>query len=237
MTLLYRATGRGLARFCFSNLGRLEVTGREGVPPYGPLIVVSNHLSYTDPPLLVASIPRPLYFICKGSRFVNPISKYVLGRFHVTPFDWSGLRVDAARLTLRMLAQDRAVVVFPEGHRSPDHTMKAGMLGVVYLALKSQAPILPVGLTGSEKIRGWRMPLPLCRLSANIGQPFTLPLLEGRPSREVMASLLDLIMVRIADLLPAQYRGVYSTSARSAAGAAAGGPARAGKGGPGAESH
>jgi 1-acyl-sn-glycerol-3-phosphate acyltransferase len=180
--------------------------------------VVSNHLSYTDSPLLVASIPRPLYFICKGGPFVNPITKYVLGRFHVAPFDRSGLRIDAMRLMLRMLAEDRAVVAFPEGHRSPDHTMKAGMLGVVYLALKSQAPILPVGLTGTEKIRGWRMPLPLCHLSANIGQPFTLPILEGRPSREVMASLLDLIMLRIADLLPAQYRGAYAVSARSAAG-------------------
>jgi 1-acyl-sn-glycerol-3-phosphate acyltransferase len=237
MTLLYRVTGRGLARFCFSNLGRLEVTGREAVPPYGPLIVVSNHLSYTDSPLLVASIPRPLYFICKGGPFVNPMSKYVLERFHVAPFDRSRLRVDAARLMLRMLAEDRAVVVFPEGHRSPDHTMKAGMLGVVYLALKSQAPILPVGLTGTEKIRGWRMPLPLCRLSANIGQPFTLPLLEGRPSREVMASLLDLIMVRIADLLPAQYRGAYSRSGLSQPRAAAGSSARADKEGPGAESH
>lgn len=239
MTLGYRA-GRGLARFCFSNFGRLEATGREAVPPHGPLIVVSNHLSYTDSPLLVASIPRPLYFICKGGPFVNPISKYVLGRFHVAPFNRSGLRVDAVRLMLRMLAEDRAVVVFPEGHRSPDHTVKTGMLGVVYLALKSQAPILPVGLTGTEKIRGWRMPLPLCRFSANIGQPFTLPVLEGRPSREVLASLLDLIMVRITDLLPEQYRGVYatgSTSGLSQPRAAAGSPAIAGRGGPGVESH
>lgn len=236
MTLGYRA-GRGLARFCFSNFGRLEATGREAVPPHGPLIVVSNHLSYTDSPLLVASIPRPLYFICKGGRFVNPMSRYVLGRFHIAPFDRSGLRVDAVRLMLRLLAEDRAVVVFPEGHRSPDHTVKAGMLGVVYLALKSQAPILPVGLTGTEKFKGWRMPVPLCRLSANIGQPFTLPVLEGSPSREVMASLLDLIMVRITDLLPEQYRGAYSASARSAAATAAGAPARAGKGVPGAESN
>ena len=133
-----------------------------------------------------------------------------LNKAHVSSFDRSGFRVDALRVLLRMLAQDKAVVVFPEGHRSPDHTMKEGILGVAYLALKSQAPILPVGLFGTEKIRGWRMPLPLCRLSANIGHPFTLPVIEGRPSREVMHSLMDMIMSRIAVLLPEAYRGDYA---------------------------
>ncbi len=220
MTLLYRL-GCGTARFCFSNLGRLEVNGREGVPPYGPLIVAANHLSFTDPPLLVVSIFRPLHFIAKRELFANPISRNFLRNFHVSPFDRSGLRIDAVRLLLRMLAQDQAVVVFPEGHRSPDHTMQHGELGVVYLALKSQAPILPVGLSGTEKLSAWRMPFPLCRLRANIGQPFTLPVLEGRPSREVLHSLQDMIMGRIAALLPEQYRGVYSSGASALRGAAA----------------
>jgi 1-acyl-sn-glycerol-3-phosphate acyltransferase len=113
-----------------------------------------------------------------------------------------------------MLAEDKAVVVFPEGHRSPDHTMKEGMAGVVYLALKSQAPILPVGLYGTEKIGSWRMPFPMCRLSANIGQPFTLPVIDGKPSRAVMHSLLTMVMGRIANLLPEEYRGVYSSPGR-----------------------
>ena len=209
MTFLYRL-GRLTARFCFSNLGRLEVTGREAVPPYGPLIVVSNHLSFTDPPLLVASLTRSLYFIAKRPWFAGALSKYAMGRIHVSPFDRSSMRIDAVRTMLELLARDKAVVVFPEGHRSPDHTMKQGMLGIVYVALKSQAPILPVGLTGTEKLRGWRMPAPLCRLRANIGQPFTLPVIEGRPSREVMQSIVDMIMGRIAALLPQEYRGDYA---------------------------
>ena len=214
MTLVYRL-GRGMARFSFSNLGRMEVTGREAVPPYGPLIVVSNHLSYTDPPLLVASIPRPLNFIAKQELFAGPLARYILNKAHMSPIDRSGFGVDALRVLLRMLAQDKAVVVFPEGHRSPDHTMKEAMLGVVYLAMKSQAPILPVGLTGTEKIRGWRMPVPLCRMRANIGQPFTLPVIEGRPSKEVMHSILDMIMNRIAVLLPEAYRGDYANAVAS----------------------
>ena len=215
MNLLYRL-GRGVARSCFSNLGRLDVTGRECVPPYGPLIVVSNHLAFSDSPLLTVSIPRPIYFIAKQELFAHFITRNVLKGVHVSPFNRSGSALGAVRLLLRMLAEDKAVVVFPEGHRSPDHTLKEGMAGVVYLALKSQAPILPVGLHGTEKIRGWRMPFPLTRFTANIGQPFTLPLIEGQPSREVMHSLLAIIMGRIAELLPEGYRGVYSGQAAPA---------------------
>ena len=220
MTLLYRL-GRWATWICFSNLGRMEVTGRGNVPPYGPLIVVSNHLSFSDPPLLAASTSRPLYFIGKKELFRGPIISYILKQVHTSPYDRSGIGRDAVRIMLRMLQQDKAVVVFPEGHRSPDHAMKEGMLGVVYLALKSQAPILPVGITGTENIPGWRMPLPLCRIRANIGQPFTLPVIEGQPSREVMKSLLDIVMDRIASLLPESYQGHYAVGTASAGGATA----------------
>ena len=182
---IVRERWRAAARFCFSHLGRMDVSGRECVPPYGPLIVVSNHLSFIDPPLIAASMNRSLYFFGKRGLFHDPFSSYVLRKFHVTPIDLSDAGTGALRTMLRMLGEDKAVVVFPEGHRSPDHTMKEGMLGVAYLALKSQAPILPVGLTGTEKLPGWRLPFPLRRLRVNIGQPFSLPVIEGRIEGDV----------------------------------------------------
>ena len=209
MTWQY-SLGRHMARFCFNNLGCMEVTGRESVPPYGPLIVASNHLSFTDPPLLVASIGRPLHFIGKQELFANPVTRYLMNSFNVSPFNRSGVGLDAVKTLLQMLAQDKAVVIFPEGHRSEAHSLQKGLLGVVYLALKSQAPILPVGLTGTEKLRAWRMHAPLRRLNANIGQPFTLPVIDGRVSKAVMNSMLVMIMGRIASLLPESYRGVYA---------------------------
>ena len=98
---------------------------------------------------------------------------------------------------------------FPEGTRSKSHSLQEAQLGVVYLALKSQAPILPVGVTGTQKTRAWRMPVPLCRLTASIGPPFTLPTIEGRIPRPVMQGMLRTVMERVALQLPPEFRGVY----------------------------
>ena len=207
-TLVYRVFNL-LGRFCFRVFGRMEIAGAECVPQFGPLIIVSNHLSLNDPPLLVAAIPRPLYFIGKKELFGSSISRFLMRAFHVSPFDRSAAGIDAMRVLMQNLERDRAVVIFPEGTRSPDHAMQKGMLGVVYLALKSQAPILPVALTGTEKFPLWRVPFPFRRMTASIGPPFTLPVIEGRPSKAVMSSMLDMVMGRVADQLPPEYRGVY----------------------------
>jgi 1-acyl-sn-glycerol-3-phosphate acyltransferase len=209
MPWLYRP-GRELTRFCFSVLGRMEVVGREAVPPFGPLIVVANHLSNHDPPLLAASLPRRLSFLGKRELFANPITAWLMKGVNVYPLDRAGPGVEALRLALDLLGRDQAVVIFPEGHRSPDHAMQEGLSGAAYIALRSQAPILPVGITGTENCPTWRMCFPMCRFGVHIGQPFTLPVLEGRPSREVINSLRDMMMQRIAAQLPPEYRGVYA---------------------------
>ena len=209
MTLIYSA-GRQLGGFCFNVFGRLEITGQDAVPPYAPLIVVANHVSFNDPPVLVAALQRKLSFIGKQELFGNPISRFFMRGFQVFPLDRSGNAVEMVRLALGLLAQDRALVIFPEGHRSPTHSLQEGLPGAAYLAIKSQATILPVAVTGTEKFPGWRMLIPFCRFRVVIGQPFTLPALDGIPSREVLKSMTDMIMYRIAVLLPKEYRGVYA---------------------------
>ena len=195
----------------------MDVVGTECVPKFGPLIIVSNHLSLNDPPLLVAAIPRPLFFIGKRELFKNPISRILMQAFNVSPFDRSSAGIDAVRVLMQNLERDRSVVIFPEGTRSPDGTLQKGMLGVVFLALRSQAPILPVAVTGTNKFPLWRVPFPFKRMKVSIGPPFTLPTIEGNPSREVMSSILDMVMNRIAEQLPPELRGVYDNKAKTQA--------------------
>jgi 1-acyl-sn-glycerol-3-phosphate acyltransferase len=201
-----------LARFCFTAFARWEVEGRDAVPPKGPLIVVSNHLSNADPPFLVASIPRNLHFLGKRELFANPLASAALRAVGVHPMNRSGVDIDALRWNLNLLKDDQAVVLFPEGTRSRSGGMIRGRSGVAYIATRSQAPILPVAITGSEKVNSYpRIPFPLCHVKVRIGQPFSLPVMEGRLSRMILDHLTDMVMSRIADLLPPDYRGYYAT--------------------------
>lgn len=207
MTTLYYP-GRLLARFCFNVFGRMEVTGRENVPPYGPLIVVANHLSYNDPPSLAAALTRPVSFLGKKELFEPTPKGWLFNSLRVYPVDRS-FGVSAVRTALDLLARDGAVVIFPEGQRSPERKLMKGMAGAAYLAMKSQAPILPVGITGTENFPHQRMPFPLCRFQVNIGPPFTPPVLEGGQTRVAAEAVLEMIMRRIAMQLPEEYRGEY----------------------------
>ena len=207
MTVLYHP-GRALARFCFNVFGRMEVTGRENVPPYGPLIVVANHLSYNDPPALAAALTRPVSFLGKQELFVPKAKGRLFNSMRVYPVD-RNFGVSAVRTALSLLARDEAVAIFPEGQRSPEQKLIKGMAGAAYLAMKSQAPILPIGITGTEKFPHQRMPFPLCRFQVNIGPPFTPPVLEGGQTRVAAEAVLEMIMRRIAMQLPEEYRGEY----------------------------
>ena len=215
MSFIY-PMGKYLGRFFLGTFGRLEVKGHASVPPFGPLLLVCNHISYIDPPLLVVTIGRRLNFMGKRELFANPLSRFILKQFGVYPLDRSGPAVDTVRLSLDLLSRDQALVVFPEGRRSSDHSLHEALPGAAYIAMKSQAILLPVGITGTEKVPLWRILFPFVRLSVNIGQPFSLPVMEGTPSREVMKSLSDMIMGRIAALLPERYQGIYGTAVAEA---------------------
>ena len=198
-----------LQRMTLGLFANYEVVGKENVPPMGPLIIVANHQSNFDPPLLGASIPRRTWFLAKDGIFRGSVPNWFLRSYGAFPLNRTGPDVRAYRWVLNRLNEDKAVIIFPEGTRS-DGAMQRAMPGIVQLALKAQVPLLPVGITGTERIRHWmRVVNPTGRIRVNIGTVFSIPHIEGRPNREVLQSLADMIMGRIAALLPERYQGVY----------------------------
>ena len=199
---------RGALRL-FSNW---KVTGRENVPPDGPLIIVSNHMSNIDPPLVAASVARRVNFIAKRGIF-KPGIRWFLEAYGAFPLnaDEEGNDVQAMLWMRQLLRQNRAVVIFPESHRNPYVGMQEAVPGIAFLAAKTQTTILPVGLTGTERLGPlWRVMFPTGDLTINIGAPFTLPDIKGKLDHEQLKAMTGHVMGRIADLLPKEYHGVYS---------------------------
>jgi 1-acyl-sn-glycerol-3-phosphate acyltransferase len=189
---------------------RYKVEGKGNIPKEGPLIVVSNHLSMTDPPILSASIPRFIVFMAKEELFSHPILGPLARGYHSFPVRRGQLDREALRQADQTLRDGLALGIFPEAMRSTTGKMRQGYTGAALIALRNKSPILPVGIKGSDKLNKFSFILHRPELVVNIGKPFTLPHSGGRLTKEQLAPATDIIMRKIAELLPESCRGYYA---------------------------
>ncbi|MFC1981963.1 lysophospholipid acyltransferase family protein [Chloroflexota bacterium] len=201
---------RQVVRVLLLLLTRWQVKGRENVPHQGSLLVVVNHLSLADPPMIGVSLGRETVFMAKEELFRSRFSRYFISSCGAFPVRRGRLDREALRQAERILAEGLALIMFPEATRSKDAQLQPAFSGSALMALRSGAPVLPVGITGTEKIRGITWWLRRPQLTVNIGTPFYLPAVKGKLSRKELADLTTFIMGRIAELLPVEYRGNYA---------------------------
>ena len=136
----------------FHSYIRLDVVGQENIPMSGGVLLAPNHRSYLDPVVLGISSKRQLYFMAKEELFNNAVSRYVLSHLHAFPVKRGRIDRDTLKRSLRILDQGRVLMIFPEGTIPPGMDSREGKPGIAWLALKSEVPVVPVKITGSDKL-------------------------------------------------------------------------------------
>lgn len=190
----------------------MRVEGLEDLPAAGPYIVVADHVSWYDPPAIEFALGEPIRFMGKRELFVVPVLGFILRATGSFPVRRGERDRRALETALRVLAAGQPLGYFPEGTRSRDGVLHRARPGIAFLARRSGAPLVPVGVSGTTEMR-LRLPL-LSRpdptrtgIVVRVGKPFTLDDVDGAKDDQAIA---DAIMRRIAVLLPERMRGAYS---------------------------
>lgn len=211
-------------RFFVAPLARLvyrpRVEGRANVPRKGAVIFASNHLSFIDSVAIPVAAPRPVHFLAKSSYFDGWLSRQFFSAIGAIPVERGAgqAALDALDQQRRILEDGRAVALYPEGTRSLDGRLYRGRTGAAFLALQTGAPVVPVGLIGTDLVMpvGARLPTLRQRVTVRFGEPLDLtrhgPASSGRARRLATDEIMAAIHALSGQELAGTYNEVPPTS-------------------------
>jgi 1-acyl-sn-glycerol-3-phosphate acyltransferase len=168
--------------------GGIEVKGGENFPKEGPVLLVCNHVSYLDPCVVGDASPRRVSFMAKAELFENKLLNWLLRGVDCFPVKRGEADTSAIKKVLAQLKEGRCVVIFPEGTRSQDGELHPAEEGAALLAMRTGCPVVPVFVSGTDKMLDRRGRLRRARLSMAMGEPFTLP--KTMPRDQAAAELM-----------------------------------------------
>jgi 1-acyl-sn-glycerol-3-phosphate acyltransferase len=204
-------------------LFRPWVRGMENIPATGPLILASNHLSFSDSIFLPLQSRRPVVFLAKSEYFTGKGIKGALTRWFFKstgqlPIDRSGGKASEASLNtgLQVLSQGQVLGIYPEGTRSPDGRLYRGRTGIARMVLESKVPVIPVAMIDTEKVQpiGKRLPR-IRRIGIVVGTPLDFSRFDGMEGdRIVLRAITDEIMYELRKLSGQEYVDAYASSVK-----------------------
>lgn len=201
------AVFRGLT----SVLCRIDDAQLAQVPDRGPLIIVTNHVNILEVPIIYTHLqPRSVVGLAAAYRWENPLLRRLLTMANAIPLHRGTADITALRRAVAMLQAGSFLLISPEGTRSGHGRLQRGHPGVVVLALRSGAPMLPIVYYGSEGYKDDLRRLRRTGFHIVVGRPFRLNDGGHRVTREVRRQMVDEIMYQLSGLLPPVYRGVYA---------------------------
>jgi 1-acyl-sn-glycerol-3-phosphate acyltransferase len=187
---------------------RLRVTGQQHVPRTGAVLIVSNHVSHLDPPLVGLGVPRIVFHMAKKELFVLPALMWFMRTIGTIMVD-RGQGRQALIDAVDYLNRDACVIIFPEGTRSQTGVLGRGHSGAIVIAARSNCTIVPAVITGSEKAmtKGSKL-IRLVPVAVRFGPPYRIDY-QGDPEeipRELLRRETHNMMQRIEELLPSHMR-------------------------------
>jgi 1-acyl-sn-glycerol-3-phosphate acyltransferase len=227
--LAYRLINSFCRVFVLPLYARIDVIGLENLPRSGPLVIAANHLNDGDPGIIATHLPRRVVFMAKAELFRYPIVKQFMECYGF-PVRRGEADLGALRRANETLKQGLVLCIFPEGTRSgASARLGEAWAGAALIALRANAPVLPLAITGSQRLSLPTMflhPFRRDHVVLRLGEPFLLPP-TTRLNAEAAQAGIEIVMARIAALLPEEYRGYYGkerAQAESAAPLPAAGP-------------
>lgn len=180
LSRLWYRIGYFVTAFLFLFAYSLRIFGKKNVPQRGGLLVISNHQSYLDPPMVGLALWRPIHYVARRTLFRSRLFALLIHSFGAVPIDQNTSGADGIKRALRLLRAGKAVLLFPEGARTPDGRIQPLKPGIVALLRRAKAPVLPVGIAGAFDV--WPIHQPVPRLAPLIRSDRSgIVLVVGKP--------------------------------------------------------
>jgi 1-acyl-sn-glycerol-3-phosphate acyltransferase len=181
------------------------------VPHQGPMILIGNHVNFLDVAIsLTCLYPRKIFFLVKKETFDSPFLRFLFNTCGSIPVNRGTADFKALNKAADVLSQGYFFAIAPEGTRTKNGRLIRAHAGMVVIALKSKATIMPVVLYGMEKFYMNIRRLRRTKITMQVGTPFVVCPASTYPDKEERKLIADEIMYQMAKLLPAEYRGYYS---------------------------
>ncbi|MCP4138812.1 MAG: 1-acyl-sn-glycerol-3-phosphate acyltransferase [Chloroflexi bacterium] len=201
----------GLIKFGTSLICRIDKKALDKVPHSGPLIILANHTSSLEVPLVFAHLqPRPVTALAKAEAWKNPLYNWLFDIWKLIPVRRGEADMNAMKESIKMVKDGYIFGISPEGTRSASAKLLRAHPGIVPIALRSKAPLQPVAHWGGEDFGKNIKRLRRTDFHIRVGELFYLDSLGERVTSEVRQQMVDEMMYQLAKLLPEEYRGYYA---------------------------
>src|SRR5690554_1242512 len=200
-----------LMRTIFRMLFKMDRNEFSKVPTDGPFIVLANHTSALDGPLMYVFLqPRQMIAMAKKELWDHAFTRFIMNLWNLIPVDRENMGRETMQQCFAVLDRNEILAIAPEGTRSRDDALQEGKAGVAFIAHKKQVPMVPIAIWGFNQLGHNLKRLRRTPLTIRVGEPFEIVQQGGRLDAAGRQQLADEIMLRLAELMPQELWGHYA---------------------------